>query len=77
MEEAYTNLKGKRILLLGGAGFIGHNLALKLSSYGADVTVADGFSVNNLVNLSIETDTNKDKTFSVPYYDDFNKKQTF
>ena len=31
-------LKNKSILLLGGAGFIGHNLALTLSNYGANVT---------------------------------------
>ena len=41
-------LKGKKIALMGGAGFIGHNLALKLYQEGADVHVVDGLQVNNL-----------------------------
>lgn len=43
-----VDLTGKRIALIGGAGFIGHNLALKLISLGADVHVFDGLQVNNL-----------------------------
>lgn len=45
-------LKGRRILLLGGAGFIGHNLALSLKAKGADVHVVDGLQVNNLLYYS-------------------------
>ena len=41
-------LKDKKILIIGGAGFIGHNLALKLKKLQADVTIIDGLSVNNL-----------------------------
>ena len=41
-------LKGKRIALMGGAGFIGHNLALKLKMLGAEPHVVDGLQVNNL-----------------------------
>ncbi len=52
-----TNIKGKRVLLVGGAGFIGHNLALELKRRGADVSVVDGLEVNNL--LSLHTVTNK------------------
>ena len=44
-------LKGKRALLLGGAGFIGHNLALELAEQGVEVTIADGFKVNSVLNL--------------------------
>ena len=40
-----TNL---RIALIGGAGFIGHNLALHLKTLGADVHVIDSLQVNNL-----------------------------
>ncbi len=40
-------VKDRRILIVGGAGFIGHNLALKLKSLGAEVAVLDGLSVNN------------------------------
>ncbi len=41
-------LKGKVVALIGGAGFIGHNLALELKSLGADPHVIDGLQVNNL-----------------------------
>src|SRR5580704_15966718 len=53
---------GRRIAIIGGAGFIGHNLALHLKSLGADVSVIDGLEVNNLLSLT----GNKD---SVPYPD--------
>jgi len=43
------NIKGRRIALVGGAGFIGHNLALELKRLGAEVSVVDGLSVNNLL----------------------------
>jgi len=49
------NLTNRRIALIGGAGFIGHNLALRLNDEGAEVTVIDGMTVNNYYNLrSIE-----------------------
>ena len=41
-------LEGKTVALIGGAGFIGHNLALELSSFGAKVHAIDGLQVNNL-----------------------------
>lgn len=43
------NLNGRKIALIGGAGFIGHNLALRLQAAGADVTVIDNLMVNNLL----------------------------
>jgi nucleoside-diphosphate-sugar epimerase len=45
------DLKGKRVALVGGAGFIGHNLALELARRGADVSIVDGLQVNNLLSL--------------------------
>lgn len=42
------DLKGKRIALVGGAGFIGHNLALRLAECNAEAHVIDGLQVNNL-----------------------------
>ena len=39
-------IRDRRILIVGGAGFIGHNLALRLKSLGAKVTVLDGLTVN-------------------------------
>jgi len=41
------NLKNKSIILVGGAGFIGHHLAIRLKSLGARVTVLDSLMVNN------------------------------
>ncbi len=48
------SLKNKKVALIGGAGFIGHNLALELHRRGAVVEVIDGLQVNNLVALSTE-----------------------
>lgn len=53
-------IKGRRIAIIGGAGFIGHNLALHMKSLGADVHVIDGLEVNNFLSLM----GNKD---SVPF----------
>jgi len=41
-------LLGCRVALMGGAGFIGHNLALKLKEFGAEPHVVDGLQVNSL-----------------------------
>lgn len=49
-----------RVAVIGGAGFIGHNLALHLKALGADVSVVDGLEVNNLVSLAANVD-------NVPY----------
>lgn len=46
------SLKDRRIALIGGAGFIGHNLALYLKEQGATVDVIDGLAVNNLLTFS-------------------------
>jgi nucleoside-diphosphate-sugar epimerase len=42
------DLDGRRIALIGGAGFIGHNMALAMKERGAHVEVIDGLEVNNL-----------------------------
>jgi len=47
-------VSGKKVALIGGAGFIGHNLALELKRRGANVEVIDGLQVNNLVQMSAE-----------------------
>ena len=49
MGKFYIN--GRKILIVGGAGFIGHNLAIRLKSMGASVTVLDGLTVNNLYSV--------------------------
>lgn len=42
------DLKSRRIALVGGAGFIGHNLALALREEGANVHIVDSLQVNSL-----------------------------
>jgi nucleoside-diphosphate-sugar epimerase len=47
-----TSISGKKVTLIGGAGFIGHNMALKMKSLGAEVSVIDGLNVNSLLYLN-------------------------
>ncbi len=49
-----NELAGRRIVLIGGAGFIGHNLALSLAQQGAEVSVIDSLHVNNLLSFVCE-----------------------
>jgi len=53
-----TDIAKKRIILIGGAGFIGHNLALKLAAFGADVSIIDGLQVNNFLSYLNYTGAN-------------------
>ena len=41
----------KKICIVGGAGFIGHNLAIQLRSAGHEVTCCDSLMVNNLISI--------------------------
>src|SRR3546814_7457654 len=40
------DIKGKRVALIGGGGFIGHNLALRLRELGAEPHIIDSLQVN-------------------------------
>lgn len=51
-----SDFTGRRIALVGGAGFIGHNLALKLNDLGAEVFVIDSLAVNNLHSIKNNAD---------------------
>jgi nucleoside-diphosphate-sugar epimerase len=55
------NIAGRRIVLVGGAGFIGHNLALELKRRGADVSVIDGLQVNNLLSLHCDSTISEER----------------
>ena len=46
------SIKGRRILLIGGAGFIGHHLALELKRLDAEVSIIDGLQINNFLHFS-------------------------
>jgi UDP-glucose 4-epimerase len=46
-----TQLKGKKILVTGGAGFIGFHLSRKLADLGADVTIYDNLSNGKIENV--------------------------
>lgn len=43
-----SEIRGKKIILTGGAGFIGHNLAIELKKLGAEPHVIDGLQVNHI-----------------------------
>lgn len=51
MAVDFSRLNASRILVSGGAGFIGSNLAIKLIEAGADVRVLDNLSTGRLSNL--------------------------
>ena len=54
------DIRNKRIALIGGAGFIGHHLALELRNRQADVHALDSLQVNNLGEFSnAQGDPNK------------------
>lgn len=67
MSDEFRDRTGKRVLLIGGAGFIGHNLALQLREEKAQVDILDAFSVNSVINLSI----NQEETKDISVYKDF------
>ena len=49
----------KKILLVGGCGFIGHNLALHLKRKGFSVFITDSLSVNNVLSFTDSDIKNK------------------
>ena len=46
-----NTIKNKKILIIGGAGFIGHNLAIEIKNQGGDVYIIDSLEVNNLTSV--------------------------
>ncbi len=49
-------LKNKKIAIVGGLGFIGHNLAIKLKRMGAKVSILDSLQVNNFASVISNSD---------------------
>ena len=58
-------MNNKKILLVGGCGFIGHNLAILLKKSGADPIVVDSLTVNNLFSIADEEIKNKELYSSI------------
>ena len=58
MSDSLISLQGLRVALIGGAGFIGHNMALSMKALGVDVSVIDSLGVNNYYALERERYTN-------------------
>src|SRR5437899_1501316 len=54
MMNQSANLKNKRVLVFGGAGFIGSHLAERLIADGASVTVYDNLKTGRTANLAAE-----------------------
>ncbi len=54
----------KKICIVGGAGFIGHNLAIQLRTSGFEVTCVDNLMVNNLISVIGNYDSLKFKTLN-------------
>ena len=65
-------INGRKICLIGGAGFIGHNLALHLHSLGAEVSIIDSLQVNNLASF---TATSEDSVNRSLYLRILNERQ--
>ncbi len=55
----------KKIALVGGCGFIGHNLAIALKNCGHDPVIIDSLSVNNLLSFNDSTVENKKLYLSI------------
>ena len=52
-------MKNKKILLVGGCGFIGHNLAIHLKNNGAIPVIIDSLAVNNILSFADNEIKNK------------------
>ena len=69
-------LNGKRILVTGGAGFIGSHVCERLIQEGAEVVVLDDFSTGKLSNLDKIKNKIKIIEGKVENYEDVSKAIT-
>ena len=58
-------MKSKKIALIGGAGFIGHNLAIYLKKIGHTPIVIDSLSVNNVLSFTDKEISNRKLYWSI------------
>lgn len=54
--------KKEKVLIVGGAGFIGHNLAIKLCKR-FDVSIIDSFNVNNVKSFKSKISNNQNRFY--------------
>ena len=55
----------KKILLVGGCGFIGHNLAIYLKNNNYEIHIIDSLGVNNILSVMDNTVNNKNLYSSI------------
>ncbi len=67
------NWEGKKVVVTGGAGFVGSHLAEKLVNLGADVTIADMIAKSTTINLEEIKNRIKIVDIDISKKDDFNK----
>ena len=53
----------KKIVLVGGCGFIGHNLAISLKNKGFNPIIIDSLSINNLKSIDRDFDSNNKELY--------------
>tara|TARA_Y100000748_G_scaffold195482_1_gene163733 strand:- start:31379 stop:32383 length:1005 start_codon:yes stop_codon:yes gene_type:complete len=58
-------MKPKKIALIGGAGFIGHNLAIALKKVGHETFIVDNLSVNNMLSFTSSEIKNRKLYWSI------------
>ena len=58
-------MKPKKIALIGGAGFIGHNLAIALKKAGHETFIVDNLSVNNMLSFTSSEIKNRKLYWSI------------
>lgn len=60
-----VKIPNKRVALIGGAGFIGHNLAIALKSRGHSVLVIDNLAINNILSFTNQNTKNRNIYWSM------------
>ena len=66
-------LVNKRVVLIGGAGFIGHNLALALSQLGCHVEIIDSLQINNLLSIASGHSNTHNRDLYLQNLDDYHR----
>jgi nucleoside-diphosphate-sugar epimerase len=67
-----NRLRGLKVAIVGGAGFVGHHLALRLRESGADPHLVDSLQVNNLGAFSSTVSDPSTETYEAFVYERLN-----